>query len=140
MDKDNKKPKPNLDLIKAACEWWGDVIIDAKQDNGDSLQSFMKTSFASMTPPVTKEMRDTFVSNLYIAILEDWDQRYRSYSGGYEIHNDYGVDQILRKAVGDMSINDLKFPMKTDMIIGIDSVRVSYGYRAPWEVIAGKGI
>lgn len=134
----NNKPRPNLEMIKAACEWWGDVIVDAKQDNGDILQSNMKGLFSSMLPLVTKEMRDNFVSNLYEELVEDWNNRYYEHRGGYLIELDYGVDPILKKAVRLLPISDLKFPMKTDMIIGLNSVAVSYGYGAPWKTIAGK--
>jgi hypothetical protein len=130
--KDNKK-KHLQELFIVASEWWGDVVLNPKQDNGDSMQSAFASGFSKLVPEVTKEQRDKFVNNLLNLMPVYWEQW--EFMVDLIISIDYGVGGILKEANENVGINDLKFPMKTDMRITESKVEVSYGYCAEWKTI-----
>lgn len=132
----SRKPKPNLKLVRIGAKWWADVIYNgAKQDNGDVMQSAFAGAFTNMLESITKEQRDIFEENLYKTILDKWDEWYFESYGGFMIIIDYGVGGVLKIAKEELEIDDLHFPMKTDMKISTEKVEVSYGYGAKWEEI-----
>lgn len=129
--------------LDAAVDWWANVIMDPKQDNGDYLQSSM-LSFISrgIKRPSNKEI-EIFKVSLKKAITEFWREynikwnKFDPTLGSYDrcISVDYRPCSILARAAKEAGISENLFPCKTSMWIDPGSVKVSYGYRALVEEI-----
>ena len=53
---------------------------------------------------------------------------------------DYGPSGILLDAIMESGISGSKTPFKTNMVVNVDSVRVSAGYRAEYEEIFNNSV
>lgn len=95
-------------------------------DNGDALQSSMMLMIK--TDPLTKEQIFNFKSQLMKILLQK--------NHDFFIEIDYGACKELRDAAKYANFDtDYRFPVKTCMHVKNGSVRVSCGYRSPWETL-----
>lgn len=134
------------DETKAAVDWWGEAIRQAKFDNGDpSLAGGMTTMLANMLSrqhPVTDEQVEAFKVALAPCIdkmldgADPEDPSFGSYSRTLGV--DYGPDRALATAAKECGIDYSRFPCKTVMWINPGHVSVSHGYGAPVEDVFGK--
>lgn len=119
-----------------AASWWAENIgPNAKQNNGDALQSaFMM--FLSQHAQVSDSERKLFKK----ALKEIIDREMKLRSGYLSIYVDYAPDQILTEAAQLSGVHVSAFPCKTQMSIEPGKVRVSNGYGAPFVELEEKQI
>ena len=105
-----------------ASVWWAENIgPNAKQDNGDALQSaFMM--FLTQHAKVSEQERKVFQK----ALKEVIDREMKLRSGYLSIYVDYAPDQILTEAAQLSGVHVSAFPCKTAMRIEPGKVFVSH--------------
>ena len=124
-----------LPSVETAVNWW---II---QFMGPKLGGWLGNDFASVMgmvlandifsdTQVTKDQLLVFRKELSKVIME-------KLSKGYEVDlkTDYSAEGILADAMIKAKISGAKCPMKTQMYVGVNSVRVSAGYQAEIQEI-----
>ena len=117
-----------------AASWWAENIgQNAKQNNGDSLQSALML-FLAQHAKVTEEERKLFKK----ALKQIIDREMKSGSGYLSIYVDYAPDQLLTEAAQLSGVHVSSFPCKTQMSIEPGKVRVSNGYGAPFVELEEK--
>lgn len=121
--------------ISKAAQWWATVIQNPKFDNGDSSNTgFMANMLATIASERTDPQGDsvkafeTAVEEALIKANEDGQLRY--------VGCDYHPDRLLAECAAKAGVDEMRFPWKTHMYFHDDKIEVSYGYRAPIEVIA----
>jgi hypothetical protein len=126
--------------IAAAAAWWAKVLENPKFDalggtrdrSMEFAQVLMSRNAALNRPQLDALVR--FQSALATGI------RKQVYHDRCTLSVDYGPDRVLAEAAATAGLaNGLMFPCKTTMWIDSDGVRVSYGYRAPQEVVFSEG-
>lgn len=117
-----------------AASWWAENIgSNAKQDNGDALQSAFMI-FLSKHAKVSDSERKLFKK----ALKEIIDREMKLRSGYLSIYVDYAPDQVLTEAAQLSGVHVSAFPCKTQMSIEPGRVRVSNGYGAPFVELEEK--
>lgn len=122
--------------IHKAVNWWSDVIQHPKMDNGDRSFEGMFGLVASemlakryQPTQIQVELFKTELSSLLSKI------EVRSSLLFASIGVDYHPDPLLAEAADKCQINYNVFPIKTQMHFENGSVKVRYGYGAPFEEI-----
>ena len=115
-----------------AAKWWADRFREGpKFDNGDQSETgFMTMILANMVYQApTRESIEHFEAVLQRKIHDSLVE-----FGGLCLNVDYGPDLLLRAAANEAGFSsNAEFPWKTYMHIELGSVRVSYGYGAPYK-------
>lgn len=115
--------------IKAAVDWWVDVIQHPKMDNGtDELASFM-AMFGGATN--RRQLTSTELRTFHEALTEVLNERFAAGDCDVKLQVDYGPDGFLAKAGDKIGLGLLDYPCKTTMWISSTEVSVAYGYGAP---------
>lgn len=112
---------------KIASEWWSSNIgANAKQNNGDEVQSFMLSMLSRMTR-LSNDQKTVFRDSLTQKLSEALAKR-----GGYlQVSVDTsGPDLILLESAREAGISSNVFPCSTTMWIEPEKVSVSCGYKA----------
>lgn len=117
--------------ISKAAQWWVKVIQNPKFDNGDGMQSAVMTLAASTRTSLQDANLMAFETALEDALLKAQEEDQLRHVGC-----DYDPDLLLRACAAKTGIDMKCFPCKTHMYFGTNKIEVSYGYRAPLEVIA----
>jgi hypothetical protein len=115
-----------------AAKWWADCFRNGpKFDNGDkSKTGFMTMALAKMayrapTPDAIDAFEKALARAIEVAMI-------RQETAG--LHVDYGPNLILYEAAQVAQFpREIEFPWKTHMHVKAGSVKVSYGYGAPYE-------
>ena len=117
-----------------AASWWAENIgQNAKQNNGDALQSALML-YLSQHAKVTNEERKLFKK----ALKQIIDREMRAGSGYLSIYVDYAPDQYLTEAAQLSGVHVTAFPCKTQMSIEPGKVRVACGRGAPFVELEEK--
>lgn len=118
---------------RAAASWWAQKWNTGEHETGDrgldeQLQMMSLLSFASSS--ISEEQEARFIERLTEAIEE------QLASGLVEIRVDYDAPVILGEAAMAapevLFVGTLSFPVKTQMTITSDEVRVKHGYSGSW--------
>lgn len=128
-----------LPSVETAVNWWINQITGSKLGGwlGDDFTSVMNMVLAEQAAPKTSAKPAqvfAFKEALSKAIME-------KLGNGYEpsLETDYGPSGMLVDAIMESKIRGVMFPMKTRMIVSVDSVRVKNGYGAKYEEIYAVG-
>lgn len=111
-----RKREETFEMVaKKAAQWWGEIIVDPKQDNGaGDLGNFIANKMKeSMNQPVTPEEKELFIKILS-AIIES---HLKYQERRIDIANDYGCHPFLKIALKYSGIGLENFPIKTWLII-----------------------
>lgn len=119
-------------IVDLATNWWMEIIQDPKFDNGDTSQTGALSMMLSkmLVKDTNQEQLNKFKSLLQTKIYENL-----AYDKDYILSVDYGPCRDLYEVAQESGISENNFPCKTDMWIGKDHLIVSYGYRAPLQVL-----
>lgn len=124
-----------LPSVETAINWWINQITGSRL--GGSIGDDSNSVF-------TMEMADhlfsqTSVNETQVATFRELLSKTLMYklSKGIEpaLEVDYSPRGILADAMVESGISDNKAPFKTNMVVGVNSVRVNTGYRAEYEEI-----
>ncbi len=127
------------EYVKVAANWWANIIVNPKFDNGDDSNAdgmaFLLTMMVNSKSSISKEQIDIFRKELADIIVE---QMKSSRNGECNLDVDYEPDMLLHEAAHKAGIDDMGFPWKTSMVISKDKVSVSVGYAADWKTLWRK--
>ena len=124
-----------LPSVETAVNWWIKQITGVKLGGwcGDEFTSIMNMAMANeafSSSSVNATQIIAFRESLSKAIMNDLSK------GEYSsLDVDYGPGGTLLNAAIESNLKGVLFPMKTHMIVDIDSVRVVAGYGMPEEEI-----
>ena len=130
--KEEEKMKVKFELeAKIASQWWSNNIgFNAKQNNGNELESYLLAQLSSMTR-LSGEQIKSFGASLHQRVLEVLNAT----GGKFKISVDYGPDLILLESAREVGISSNAFPCQTTMWIKPGIVTVSCGYQAAPETL-----
>ena len=124
-----------LPSVETAVNWWIKKFTDSKIGGslGNDFNSVFNMAMANQVfsqTSVNQDQIDAFRESLSRALMDEL-------SKGNEpmLRVDYGPSGILADAMVESGISGGKAPFKTSMTVGVNSVRVSAGYRAEVEEI-----
>ena len=123
--------------VEKSLKWWLDVLSNPKFDNGEKRgPSVMASMLASMnTEPLTGEQKDAF-SSVFREHMSKENPFYLEKEDRHLPKNlsvDYGPNVLLSMLMQKAGISESNAPWKTTVSFQDDgTVRVSYGYSAPW--------
>lgn len=126
----------NIEKISnIAAEWWADVIVNPKMDNGDNSREGAIGNILQrmLVKPIEEDKRNQFKKNLKDYIFEklyDYSDIQRLY-----LDVDYGPCAILAQLAEYSDISENNFPIKTTMAISKHHIEVSYGYGSPYKIL-----
>ena len=124
-----------LPSVETAINWWINQFTGSRLGGsiGDDFNSVLVMAMADQVfsqTSVNKTQVAAFRESLSKALMD-------KLSKGIEpnLEVDYGPSGILANAMVESGISGSKAPFKTTMVVGVNSVRVSAGYRAEYEEI-----
>lgn len=137
---DTESTNKILPSVETAVNWWINIM------NGPTLGGSLGDDInAHLTMrAVEKQFSQTAIDGNQLIMFRDslsqaiMDQL----SQGLEVKLDvdYGPSGILLDAIMESGISGNKTPFKTNMVVNVDSVRVSAGYRAKYEEIFNNSV
>ena len=124
-----------LPSVETAVNWWIEQMTGVKLGGwcGNEFTSIMNMAMANeafSNSSVNATQIMAFRKSLSKAIMNDLSKGYYS-----SLDVDYGPGGTLLNAAIESNLKGVLFPMKTHMIVDIDSVRVVAGYGMPEEEI-----
>ena len=124
-----------LPSVETAVNWWIEQITGVKLGGwcGNEFTSIMNMAMANEAfscSSVNATQIIAFRESLSKAIMNDLSKGYYS-----SLDVDYGPGGTLLNAAIESNLKGVLFPMKTHMIVDIDSVKVVAGYGMPEEEI-----
>lgn len=128
-----------LQEVKVAAKWWTDQLRNTKHDNGEPSHNFLMKMAQKTMKPIPENKIQIFEKRLADQIsarIEKFFETYRTFT----IMTDYGPDVVLDKAAEYSGFQpDMRFPVKTVMLIQKGEVKVARGYAADFETIWKEG-
>ena len=115
--------------IKAAVDWWANVIKGPKFDNGD------KSSRGGMTMGLAMLARKAPTDEGVEKFRAELTRLLEAAKEPVWLSCDYGPGGYLADAAEVSGVSQSSFPWKTNMNLRDGKVTVAYGYQAPWETI-----
>ena len=124
------------EALKVAVDWWAAQLGGTTQDNGDAMTAVLMPLLQDRMPKPTEAQIETFKTVLTEALRKRLDGP--PYLRG--VHNDYHPDPVLREAARAAGIEAdcPPFPIKTNMWITDESVKVCHGYHGETKVLWEK--
>lgn len=120
------------DVAKIASEWWANVLIDPKFDNGEVNLATVLT--IADTKDISEGQLEKFKKAVNDYIREEL-VKLNQADATIILSCDYGPDSTLRHFANQCLIYENNFPWKTTMWIGQDFCTVKYGYSADIKYI-----
>lgn len=132
--------KKILPSVETAVNWWIDILSGPTIGGslGDDINALITMKLAGQQfsqTSIDENQLLLFKDSLSKAIMDQL-------SEGLEVNLDVdcGPSGILLDAILKSGISGNKTPFKTNMVIGVDSVSVSAGYRAQYEEIFNNSV
>lgn len=129
-----------LPSVETAVNWWINIMNGPTLGGslGDDINAHLTMRAAEKQfsqTSIDENQLIMFRDSLSKAIMDQLSQ-------GLEVKLDvdYGPSGILLDAIMESGISGSKTPFKTNMVVNVDSVRVSAGYRAEYEEIFNNSV
>jgi hypothetical protein len=132
------------EVAKVAAKWWADQLTaDEMPESGVfELNNMVLWARCQIAPP-TDDQLVRFQQVLEEKILDDLENNDTGWADDDPMRGaalrtigvDYHPDRILKEAADETEINVLLLPIKTNMWINPDGVKVSGGYKGAIEAL-----
>lgn len=128
-----EKEVSELDKIcKLASNWWYNTIQNPKFDNGDETRLSSILGILAVQKAELDQYK-LFKEKLYNKIKEELLKR--NESDVFILSCDYSPDRNLCNIADQCNISLNNFPWKTTMWVSRNHIKVSYGYRNPFNLL-----
>lgn len=120
------------EIATIVADWWADVIVNPKFDNGEIG---FATALARYATKEVSERQLTKFKGLLGQYVVDEIAKLTTPDATFVLSCDYGPDKTLYHFAAECLISDNNFPWKTTMWVGRDFCQVRYGYSNHIEYI-----